>query len=70
MLIWDGENRVDLNVFGYEYEFLATMAGPIRNATRSFLDLELAMDEMPRGIGRVINLGRDLLNPNRQVVVD
>jgi spermidine synthase/S-adenosylmethionine/arginine decarboxylase-like enzyme len=57
LVVWDGDNRIDVNVFAYGREFLDSAIIPF--AKHPHLETE-SFDEFPRGIGKVINLLRDI----------
>ncbi|KAG7349592.1 spermidine synthase [Nitzschia inconspicua] len=59
LVVWDGDGRVDVDVFSSEIEFRERAVAPFK----SHLHLEQqSFDEFPRGVGRVINLPRDILD--------
>mmetsp|Transcript_33019 Transcript_33019/g.76081 ORF Transcript_33019/g.76081 Transcript_33019/m.76081 type:complete len:672 (-) Transcript_33019:102-2117(-) len=62
VLIWDGSLHVDINVFGYESETSKLFWGKMESFLwNSDIEVKLvAYDEFPRGIGRVVNLMKDL----------
>ena len=64
VLIWDGNIQVDINVFAYESEVVEKFVKGFTNYLQnSGAHIEImSNDQMPRGIGRVVNLRKDLKN--------
>lgn len=64
VVVWDGLIRVDVNIFVYDTErieaFMMRFRGSLKQADLKLKTL--TRDEMPRGIGRVVNIREDLLS--------
>jgi S-adenosylmethionine/arginine decarboxylase-like enzyme len=58
LVVWNGEDRLDLNVFSYQLDFLDTTIAAF--ALHPQLKKRISLDEFPRGVGRVVNLRRDM----------
>ncbi|KAL3920280.1 MAG: hypothetical protein SGILL_003342 [Bacillariaceae sp.] len=57
VVIWDGEDRLDLNVLVFDAEFLEVILNPFEKLKAM---KRLSFDYLPRGIGKVINFEADL----------
>ena len=61
ILVSDGISHIDINVFSYDAELVDTFVDNFEAILlESFAIERFSYDEMPRGVGRVVNLMRDV----------
>jgi len=61
ILLSDGLSHIDINVFSYDAELIDTFVDNFEAILlESFAIERFSYDEMPRGVGRVVNLMRDV----------
>lgn len=60
IILWDGRNHVDVNLFTYEEDFEQATAFE-ENFSLAIPGLEMILrDEHPRGMGRVVSFKKDI----------
>jgi hypothetical protein len=57
VLIWDGEDRLDMNVLAYEDDWMDRILNPFESLKTL---KRLSFDYLPRGVGKVINFEGEL----------